>query len=360
MKTLYIIFSLFILLIIIVLATRSLPSDLNDSKNINLKSIKQTTMENKNLFLKEHAEILNVQNHRDITVAQIKYNTSSLDSIISLHEAFKKKLIVVKELEGTEQVNTIFLENLSDSYIFILDGDILKGAKQNRVVNTSVLVAPKAKILLPVSCVEEGRWDSRSSRFRPSDEVAHRSIRYEKANFISESKKMNRADFAADQSSVWNEVENVSCSIEYFSPTKSHSDLFENFTNEFEDIIKSFILNPQANGLVIFVGDQMVACDIFNNNKLYSDYFKKIIKTSAIDSKIKKEDNQCKSIDKSQVIKLINTVFDQFEISKEDASLTPGVSEGVETRLNLENNTFYGLSHKGRSVHQSILSSYSK
>ena len=357
MKVNYIVVSSFILLIIIVLVVIPHYSKLSEPDNLNEKN---TVMENKNLFLKDHAEILNVQNHRDITVAQIKYNTSLLDSIISLHEAFEKKLIVVKELEGNEQVNTINLENLSDSYIFILDGDILKGAKQNRVVNTSVLVAPKAKILLPVSCVEEGRWDNRSSRFRPSDEVAHRSIRYEKANFISESKKMNRADFAADQSSVWDEVENVSYSIEYCSPTKSHSDLFENFTNEFDDIIKEFTLKPQANGLVIFVGDQMVACDIFNNNKLYSDYFKKIIKTSAIDSKIKKEDNQCKSIDKSQVIKLMNTVFDQFEISKENASSTPGVSEGVETRLNLKNNTFYGLSYKGRPVHQSILSSNSK
>ena len=42
----------------------------------------------------------------------------------------RKNMIIVKELEDGERVNTIELENLSDSYIFILDGDILKGAKQ--------------------------------------------------------------------------------------------------------------------------------------------------------------------------------------------------------------------------------------
>ena len=356
MKVNYIVVSSFILLIIIVLVIRSNYSKYDQPKKINSKKSTQTTMENKNLFLKEQSEILNIQNHDNITVAQINYNTSKLDSIISLHEAFEKKLIVVNELEGTEQVNTIELENLGNSYIFILDGDILKGAKQNRVVNTSVLVAPKAKIMLPVSCVEEGRWNYKSSRFKPSNEVAHRSIRYQKANFISESKKLNRSDFNTDQNSVWNEVNNVSCSIEFSSPTNSHSDVFEQFTEEFEDITKKFQVQPQANGLIIFIGDQMVACDIFNNNKIYTDYFKKIIKTSAIDSKIKKKNEKLTSLDRLQIIELMNLVFDKFNTSKEDASLTPGVSEGIETRLNVKDTTFYGLSHKGQPVHQSILS----
>ncbi|MDA8894945.1 hypothetical protein N9I98_01110 [Flavobacteriales bacterium] len=317
-------------------------------------------MKNNNLFLKDHTELLNIQNQGNITVAQISYDTAVLDSIISLHEAFDENLIIVKELEESERVNTIELENLSESYIFILDGDILKGAKQNRVVNTSVLVAPKSKIILPVSCVEEGRWEYKSSRFKPSDEIAHRSIRYSKANYISESKKLNRVDFVADQSTVWNKVASVSDSLEFHSKTMSHSDLFENYKEELEDISKKFKMQPKANGLLIFVGNQMVACDIFNNNKIYRDYFNKIIKTSAIDSKIKKDNDHLISLDKAIIMQSLNDIFDQFEKSKENASFTPGVSEGVETRLNLDDNTFYGLSHKGESVHQSILSSSSK
>lgn len=341
-----------------VLATISNYNKLNQSKKINTK--KQTTMENKNLFLKDKTQVLDVQNHDNITVAQINYGTTKLDSIISLHEAFEKNMIVVKELEESERVNTIELENLSESYIFILDGDILKGAKQNRVVNTSVLVAPKTKIILPVSCVEEGRWQYKSSRFKPSNEIAHRSIRFSKANYISESKKQNRSDFAADQSVVWNKVASVSDSLEFHSETMSHSDLFDNYKDELDDVTEKFTMQSKANGLLIFVGNQMVACDIFNNNKIYSDYFDKIIKTSALDSKLKKDEKSQISLDQSSIIESMHSVFDQFNNYKDEASSTPGVSEGTEIRLNIEDNTFYGLSHNGQSVHQSILSSNSK
>lgn len=356
MKIIYIIG----LLIIIVLATVSNYNKLNQSKITNSKLSKQTIMENKDLFLKEKTGVLDIQNHENITVAQINYDTSKLDSIISLHEAFENKMLVAKELEEGERVNTIEFENLSESYIFILDGDILKGAKQNRVVNTSVLVAPKTKIILPVSCVEEGRWKYKSSRFQPSDEIAHRSIRYSKANYISESKKLNRCDFTVDQSAVWNEVESVSDSLEFHSKTMSHSDLFDNYKEELDDITKKFTMQSKANGLLIFVGNQMVACDIFNNNKIYCDYFEKIIKTSALDSNLQKDKKAQISIDQSSIIESMHRVFDQFNNSKDVASSTPGVSEGTETRLNLVDNTFYGLSHKGQSVHQSILFSNSK
>ena len=65
------------------------------------------------------------------------------------------------------------------------------------------------------------------------------------------------------------------------------------------------------------------------------------------------------ALDKSKINEHINFVFDRFKQKIDDASSTPGVSEGVETRLNIKNTSFYGLSHNGQSVHQSILTSNS-
>ena len=39
------------------------------------------------------------------------------------------------------------------------------GAKQNRVINVTVLVAAGVKFVLPVSCVEAGRWRYQSRHF---------------------------------------------------------------------------------------------------------------------------------------------------------------------------------------------------
>jgi len=50
--------------------------------------------------------------------------------------------------------------------ILILDGEELVGAKQNRVVNTTLLIAAASSTVIPVSCVEQGRWDYDSPDFR--------------------------------------------------------------------------------------------------------------------------------------------------------------------------------------------------
>ena len=48
--------------------------------------------------------------------------------------------------------------NKSEVMVLILDGEELVGAKQNRIVNTTILIPAKETVLIPVSCVEQGRW----------------------------------------------------------------------------------------------------------------------------------------------------------------------------------------------------------
>ena len=56
------------------------------------------------------------------------------------------------------EVPNLSVTNSSDRPILIPEGEILVGAKQNRVVNVTVLVAARSTFKVPVSCVEQGRW----------------------------------------------------------------------------------------------------------------------------------------------------------------------------------------------------------
>jgi hypothetical protein len=61
--------------------------------------------------------------------------------------------------------------------VLIVEGEELMGAKQNRVVNVTILVAAGAELVIPVSCVEQGRWHYRSEKFSSGARMMHSSLR---------------------------------------------------------------------------------------------------------------------------------------------------------------------------------------
>jgi hypothetical protein len=77
---------------------------------------------------------------------------------LMLAEALGQKKFVIYE---TQQVNTLQMENLCDTDVVILSGDILKGGQQDRIAQHDQIVPPKSgKIPLQVFCVERtaSRW----------------------------------------------------------------------------------------------------------------------------------------------------------------------------------------------------------
>ena len=77
--------------------------------------------------------------------------------------------VTISEVSAGGEVPTLSLVNDADRPVLLLDGEELIGAKQNRILNTTVLVAAHAALRIPVSCVEQGRWSYRGKRFDSSD-----------------------------------------------------------------------------------------------------------------------------------------------------------------------------------------------
>jgi len=61
--------------------------------------------------------------------------------------------------------------NKSDDKILVIEGEELIGARQNRVVNATFLIPAHAEVIIPVSCVEQGRWAYRSQRFQSGKKI---------------------------------------------------------------------------------------------------------------------------------------------------------------------------------------------
>ena len=82
-----------------------------------------------------------------------------------LPAAIDKRTAVAEEVSENGDVPHLSVTSTCDQPILIPEGEILVGAKQNRVVNITVLVAPRSRFKLPVNCVEQGRWHYRPRHF---------------------------------------------------------------------------------------------------------------------------------------------------------------------------------------------------
>ena len=104
-------------------------------------------------------------------------SNGSVDYVLA-DEAIRDQLLAVQEVSESGSVPELLVENKGDIRVLFIEGEELVGAKQNRILNTSILVAAKSKTKIPVSCVERGRWGYKSKSFGSSGSHSPSKLRY--------------------------------------------------------------------------------------------------------------------------------------------------------------------------------------
>ena len=107
-------------------------------------------------------------------------------------EAVADGSVVVEEISESGSVPTLQVTNKGQHRVLFLEGEELRGAKQNRVLNTSVLIGAMTKATIPVSCVEQGRWRFRTKHFTPSDSYSSSKLRHHLKKSVSDSLQAGR------------------------------------------------------------------------------------------------------------------------------------------------------------------------
>lgn len=224
-----------------------------------------------------------IHREKELTVLQFSTEVKYTFNYISLAKAIEKNQLEIKEVSQAGDVNNLAVLNLLDDYVFLMDGDILEGAKQNRIVNTSVLLAPKSKMILPVSCVEQKRWNFISDKFREANYTAPMKMRANKAKRVRENLD-NVRGYESDQGEVWDDVTQYSVTFSVNSLTSNLSDIFTNKAEDFDKSTSAFKIDGSSNGIALFVRKQLLSIDAFNRRDIYSQYFTKILKSAAFET----------------------------------------------------------------------------
>lgn len=281
-------------------------------------------------------KILAVESGDHLSIVQ--YVCSNIDSFeyISIGTAIREKLIEINEKSDAGSVNNILVTNNSGKYVFMMDGDILTGAKQNRIINTSILIAPQSKTEIKVSCVEQGRWRKESESFDLPNYSAPTSLRMKKNKDVMENLK-NGKEHYANQSKIWNEVDATLKRMYVKSETSSLFDVVRERGEEMDLTTKAYERNDNANGIAIYHESRLIGLDLFNSSSVYKEYFYKVIGGAAWEVLNKKQ--KVNEINESELKYKTLEAIDKIEVCEK--MKFNGVGVGYEERF--ENDDFNGF-----------------
>ena len=190
--------------------------------------------------------------HRGIVITPLFPTRDPACGYLTLDEALPRGLAIGETSEaGT--VPELAVSNPLDKHVLLYDGEELVGAKQNRILNVTVLVAAKSSLKIPVSCVEQGRWSARSATMGSAGHVSHPNLRSRKAEMLAATPMA--AGIA--QGGVWDEVRAKAERMGAPSPTIAASDTFQAHRGSIDELERAFPIEAGQCGALLALGDNL-------------------------------------------------------------------------------------------------------
>lgn len=241
---------------------------------------------------------------RNLTVFPLRLNDVFNGEFITLNEGLSKNEVKVEELPQA-RVNSVRVLNSSPSHLFILDGEEIYGALQNRVFNTTVILDPLSEEVVPVSCIEEGRWAG-TRTFSSSTSTSNPTVRAILNSSVTRN-LITTNRFLSDQSSVWDSVRRTLNMTNVSSQTQSLSSAFIAMKDRLREFVSECEVLKNYNGFLISAGSLIVGMDLFYSRSLFLKFFDKLLESYALEG-IMRSRNQEGSITKRKVSSFLEKV----------------------------------------------------
>jgi len=291
-----------------------------------------------------------LQEFENMGVFPILSSESSSTDYITMNTALNEDMLTVTEISEGGSVPELKVINKSEVPVFLLSGEELSGAKQNRIINASILLREKSETIIPVSCTEQGRWSYTSDAFYDSGIMMSRDIRSRKDEAVRRSlHRMNR--FASDQSEIWNDISNMSAKEGVHSPTGSMKDVFTQKMKDLNSYMEAYPSVPNQKGMLVLINNRVAGFDLISRESAYAELHPKLIKSYAMDALLQRQNNSANG----------NPAFDKAVSFLERAQKCnekdyDSVGYGRDYRYNGNAMTGSALLHKDEVIHMSFFS----
>ena len=198
--------------------------------------------------------------------------------------AFDADTVSVAELDEMATVSEMKVDNAADLPLLLIEGEIVLGAKQNRTLNSSVLVAAAGSGSIPVSCVEAGRWGAPTAT-GGSRRVSPGSVRSRKtSSVVAAAKASGGRDRKSDQGQVWDSVARLDTAYAVGSRTAALEDVYEAATPRIDELTTDLVPEDGQVGVVVAIDGDVVSVDLFDHPDALAAYWDQLLQGFALDA----------------------------------------------------------------------------
>lgn len=258
--------------------------------------------------------------HRELCVLPLISTSECAAKYVLLDSAVSRGTLTITEVDEAGSVPYLTAVNKGPWPVLIFDGEELQGAKQNRICNATILVGV-GKSMLPVSCVEQGRWSRTSHAFSAGVYAAHPSLRRKKESLVRRHAAMaattasgERRDHTHDrvserrratagvesqaeravrylgaQTEVWEEVGMSLDRLGIRSDSLALADAHKIRHEDIDEYVRALGLDGDRAldsmlGVVVFVGGRLVCLDLLQPAKRFRQLYPKLLRGYALEA----------------------------------------------------------------------------
>ena len=281
--------------------------------------------------------------HHQLTVTPLMAPEELAPGYVLLDDALAREVARVTEVSESGSVPELLFVNDGDERVLLIDGEELVGARQNRILNVSILAGAKRTLTIPVSCVEHGRWSYRRRDFTASAQALFARARAKKAAEVTASLRRT-GTYDGNQGEIWSDIDAKAAYFRVESSTDSMADLFAEQRALIDQYVAAFEPLPRQTGALFAIGGRIAGMELFDAAATWRALMPKILRSYALDA-IEDAHPDARAPAEAAVRSFLEDV--QAAVPER----FPAVGEGEDLRL--ESATLAGgaLAADGRIVH---------
>ena len=304
------------------------------------------------------------QRHANITLFPLFDARQSDLDYQTMDPSLMRGDLEINEINQSGEVPLLEAHNRVDEFILLLDSEEIKGAKQNRVLNTSILLPRRKRTTIPVSCTESGRWAYASADFQPSGNMMPKTARTHKMKSVTTTSAAVAAECAeaaipmpapaccymSDQSEVWHDVADLQAKTHVHSPTSSMNDVYEAMREKVDRFTDQFDLQPKQKGVLVLKNGEILGLDMLSQPEAYSELHRKIIGSYVMDSAIDEATPTEEWADEEARAEAF-----MKEVTGMEGQAHESAGEGTDVRYDCPTLSGTALIHEEQLIHASFL-----